>query len=254
MVHTDSEQIHDSRTRFARETAQHELTIIHDDGPFRHLRFARPGSSGYWVEITTVPGALVFRGDGDTWTFARTEDMFAFFRGDGGSINPQYWAEKITDGRDRARHYDEDAFRRVVLEEFSERLVDGEIPLDRAGEALTRLARGVLDDETVADEAEARAALERFEFPVGGVAGSVARFADTWEWDFTRWDWWYLWACHAIVHVIKLYDQAKACPECQGECGTHNTTVIADTNGGTASRRSCDPKATVTVATTGDLL
>jgi hypothetical protein len=241
----EQQQIARAAHRFTRETAKHEMTILADEGPSRHLRFKNPTSSAYWFELTTVPGALIFRGDGDSFTFARTEDMFAFFRSDGGSINPHYWAEKITDGRDRARVYSEEMFRQVVLEHFHEILVDGYIPLEYAGAALTELCRDVLDDETASDVATARAALDRFEFNIS--EGSRTRFADTYEWDFHEWDWWYLWACQAIVWGIKQYDTAKACPECKGERGTHNTTVIASTDGGTVRKCSRDPKASAEV-------
>jgi hypothetical protein len=248
LEHTDmneQQQIARSAERFTRETAKHEMTIVHDDGLFRHLRFKNPASSAYWFELTTVPGALVFRGDGDTFTFARLV-MFQFFRSERGSVNPRYWAEKITDGRDRARVYDEDMFRQVVLEHFHENLVDGGIPLEYAGSALTELCADVLDDETVADETTARAALDRFEFDIS--ADSRTRFADTYEWEFYVWDWWYLWACQAIVWGIKQYDAAKACPECKGERGTHNTTVIASTDGGTVRKCSLAPKPETTEA------
>jgi hypothetical protein len=237
----EQHQIARAAQRFTRETAKHEMTIVHDDGTFRHLRFKNPASSAYWFELITVPGALIFRGDGDTFTFARLDDMFQFFRSERGGINPQYWAQKITDGRDRAQTYAEEEFRTTVLEHFHELLVDGSIPLEYAGAALTELCRDVLDDETISEEATARAALERFEFNIS--AGSRTCFADTYEWDFHEWDWWYLWACQAIVSGIKQYDAAKACPECKGERGTHNTTVIASTDGGTVRKCSRAPKA-----------
>lgn len=34
----------DIAARFARDTAQHEMTVLHDDGLYRHLRFQRT----YW--------------------------------------------------------------------------------------------------------------------------------------------------------------------------------------------------------------
>jgi hypothetical protein len=240
----DSE-IQRSATRFARETPQHEMTILLDEGLHRHLRFAKPGSSACWFDLISVPGALIFRGDGETYTFARVDDMFDFFRSERGDVNPQYWAEKITDGRDRARVYSEELFRRRVLEEFNERVIDGTIPLEYAGHALGELCRDVLAEDVIADEATARDALEAFEFTIA--VGQTARFADVWEWDFHTWDWWYLWACHAIVNGIKRYDTAKACPECKGENGKHNTTVIASTDGGTVRRCSRDPKALAVV-------
>jgi hypothetical protein len=58
----------DIAERFAKETAEHDMEIVHDDGLYRHLRFRHQGpnySSWYWFDLITVPGSLIFRGDGD---------------------------------------------------------------------------------------------------------------------------------------------------------------------------------------------
>jgi hypothetical protein len=36
------------------------------------------------------------------------------------------------------------------------------------------------------------------------------RFHDTWEWNFRNYDWWFVWACHAILWGIRQYDAVKA--------------------------------------------
>ena len=89
--------------RFARETAKHRMTVLHDDGLYRHLRFTemhlcndaewRTTNGFYWFDLITWPGSLTINGDCGTYTFSRITDMFEFFRGYG--INPQYWAEKV---------------------------------------------------------------------------------------------------------------------------------------------------------------
>jgi hypothetical protein len=242
----EQQQIHLSGARFDRDTAEHKATILHDDGLYRHVRVAKPDSSMYWFELVTVPGTLTFRSSERSFTFARTDDMFRFFRSEGGGISPGYWAEKITHDPDHVKVYSEEVFRTVVLEQFHERLVDGEIPLEFAGAALTDLVRDVLDEDVIGDESIARRALESYEFKIA--EGQSARFADTWEWDFWEWDHWFLWACHAIVRGIALYDAAKACPECKGERGAHNTTVIASTDGGTVRKCSRAPKPETTEA------
>lgn len=35
------------------------------------------------------------------------------------------------------------------------------------------------------------------------------RFADSWEWDLRDWDWWFLWACHAIQWGVAQYEAAR---------------------------------------------
>lgn len=90
--------------RFATDTATHRMTVAHDDGLHRHLRFRKwvetngkeGPSSSYWFDLVTWPGYLTIAGDCGTYTFARTDDMFEFFRGSGKyGLNPGYWAEKV---------------------------------------------------------------------------------------------------------------------------------------------------------------
>jgi hypothetical protein len=113
--------------RFARETEHHELTVLHDDGLYRHLKFKQPGNSAYWFDLITA------------------------------------WDE----------HAAEDGL-----------------------------------DYDVSYEESARQALNDFEYAVEE-HDSTFRFTDTWEWDLKDFDWWYLWACHAIVWGIAQYDTAR---------------------------------------------
>lgn len=112
--------------RFYRETQHHRLTILRDDGLYRHLRMMPPKdkSSCYWYDIVTWPGNLVFRGDGETFAFSRIEDMFALFRSgwyrDKIHINPTYWSEKLTSNRDCVMGYDEEKFQAYVADILQE--------------------------------------------------------------------------------------------------------------------------------------
>jgi hypothetical protein len=83
--------------RFLKDVENHEMTIRHDDGVYRHIMFKKPESSCYLFEFITFPGGLLYRGDMGTFEFERVYDMFEFFRReDGGAlgISPSYWAEK----------------------------------------------------------------------------------------------------------------------------------------------------------------
>src|SRR5436190_22697501 len=107
--------------RFQSDTRDHEMTVLRDDGLYRHLRFKAPDTSFYWFDLITWPGYLAVVGDfGDGYTFTRVPDMFEFFRAksgwNGGSINPMYWAEKIASGRDGVKRYSMDIFRRLIDE------------------------------------------------------------------------------------------------------------------------------------------
>jgi hypothetical protein len=183
--------------RFTRETAGHTMTIAHDDGLYRHLRF-RGERSFYWFELITAPGSLTFQGDGEGFVFRRLEDMFEFFRGC--RINPSYWAEKLVSGRGDVMRYDPAIFEAEVKRAFVDAVRSGEAP---AG--LGKAVRAdLLDTWEFSTEYEdgARQALEAFQF-------EGFRFEDTCEWNLRDYDWWFLWALHGIVWGIAQYDAAK---------------------------------------------
>lgn len=232
---------------FAIDTAEHEMTILHDDGLYRHIRFMRPApqSSSYWYDLITVPHALIFRGDYESHVFGRViEDMFAFFRSnpDRNSmrISPDYWSQKLTSDRDCVKSYSQDMFEQLVKEATVEAIRYGNAPRG-IGKAVRER---ILNDEDIHYEDGARRALNDFEHGAKkkieclrcGQAIEVEdddiapiawrrqhdghpqtkqhiegfRFSDTWEWSFADFEHSYLWACHAIVAGIARYDEAKA--------------------------------------------
>ncbi|WP_255951608.1 hypothetical protein [Streptomyces odontomachi] len=188
--------------RFARDTANHEMTVLHDEGLYRHLRFMNPRSSEFWFELVTWPGSLTIRGDyGDPHTFSRLDDMFKFFRADRRwGINPHYWAEKLgrDGGRRSVKEYSENLLRQRVIEQFTEDARwNGGVPAG-TGKAL----RTWVLDEDLSDEHQARNVLEAF-------AHQGYEFSDVWEWDFHDYRSDFLWACHAIQWGIGQYDAAR---------------------------------------------
>jgi hypothetical protein len=106
------------KTTFDRDVAEHQLTILHDDGLYRHLRCQRPNTEIGHFDVITWPGHLHIGGNRDGFTFRRLPNMFEFFRPSAGwnlaRINPDYWAEKITDGRERAKVYSSDLYEEAV--------------------------------------------------------------------------------------------------------------------------------------------
>jgi hypothetical protein len=193
----------ESRERFERDTAQHELTIIRDDGLYRHLRFQRPDSVFYWYDLVTWPGRLVIGGDAGDWMFTRSRDMFEFFEASGGRINPDYWAEKLVAPRSAgARVYSHEAFRARVLDWALDFCADW-----GGGEGIyPSLLVGALEREVIHDwthhEQEARERLELLDHELG--------YVETWEWDLRTYDWSFLWCCWAIVRGIARYRAAKS--------------------------------------------
>lgn len=227
--------------RFTRETAGHEMTVLHDDGLYRHVRFMNPKSSGYWFDLMTVPGMLVFCGDGDSFVFRRIPDMFEFFRGRVGRINPHYWSEKLAADPGSVMVYDQELFEQQVKEHVAEAIMDRSAP-----RGISRAVKEMLDDGDISWEGGARRELEQFEYSayrascwcgvnelltddVDATAWGYEHaretdsrhgakveplgcftFDDTWEWEFKDYHWWFLWACHAIVWGIAQYDVVKA--------------------------------------------
>jgi hypothetical protein len=189
------------KSRFVRDTANHQMMVLHDDGLYRHLRFtSRPQGYGeYWFDLITWPGRLAMCGDvGDDYVFSRLPDMFKFFRADRRwGINPHYWAEKLGGGRRSVKEYSEDLLRQRVVEQFVNDARWGGVP---AGTG-KHLRTWVLDED-LGDEHTARNVLEDFAF-------QGYEFKDVWEWDFHDYEPSFLWACHAIAWGIARYDRVS---------------------------------------------
>jgi hypothetical protein len=208
---TTTTQPETSAERFARETATHEMKILHDDGLYRHLRFQRPDTSSYAFELITVPNALIYRGE-ESYVFSRLRDMFEFFRSPAGHINPGYWSQKLTSDRDCVKKYDQDLFEKLVREHVAEAVED-----DPTLSGLTDAVRGViLESDEIGYEDGARRELESFAFYKNPDDRWDAdkhpdfQFHDTWEWDLKDYDPWFLWACHGIAWSVRQYDKARA--------------------------------------------
>lgn len=186
--------------RFLADVGEHKLTVLHDEGLYRHLRFQKPGTGFYWFDLITWPGNLAFKGDMGGFMFARITDMFEFFRHP--TINPDYWAEKLPDGRDSVRTYNIDLFKQQVKEHVAEAILNRETPKGISKAVL----RELFEWGDITWEGGARSELEQFEH-------EGWRFGETWEWDFRDYTWQYLWACHAIRWGIARYDEAARTAE-----------------------------------------
>ncbi len=206
-------------THFANDTREHAMTVLHDDGLYRHLRFKRPGTGLGHFDLITWPWHLTVGGDRDWYTFSREEDMFTFFRAHGHQhgINPGYWAEKSVHvgGRRACKEYS-----RLRLDgHVDEILMEAEAYWPGIGAAWAEH----LEDYDVEYEAPAREALDSFRFradapqqvvllpgdtaPRAPVRVRTFQFSDTWEWDLTDWDFHFLWSAHAIRFGIAQYDK-----------------------------------------------
>lgn len=103
-----------------RETAGHQMQILHRDGLYRHLRFARPGTRLWHWDLITWPGSLAIRGDiGEGLIFTRATDMLGFFdHGQpDGHIDPGYWAGKLDLGCRAVREFSAERFAAWAAEQ-----------------------------------------------------------------------------------------------------------------------------------------
>lgn len=175
----------------------HQLTVLHEDGLYRHLRFKNPGSSMYYFDLITWPGYLTITGDLQTYTFSRLPDMLEFFRSPAGHINPGYWGEKLR-AHSGYRTYSPDRLRALAASYFADRKDE----LDDPDATWAAIQRDVLDDPDHLGESEAHSRLNQFSF-------RGFEFWDTWEWDLRDYDHHFLLCCHAIVWGIAQYDQAR---------------------------------------------
>jgi hypothetical protein len=190
----------ESAARFARETAAHELTVLHHDGLYRHFKLADPSGGFYRFDLITWPHNLFLRGDGFSFGFAvwPTEDMFDVFRGSSsGGINPGYWQEKVTAGK--ARDWSEDLFRAWVLDEATKAEA-------RHPGAVEAVGKQILHSDEHGTEYRGTAEYAVAAFSHGGFR---LRFPNDWEKDFEDYSWEYLFACHAVLFGIGRWDAAR---------------------------------------------
>jgi len=189
-----------TQERFLDDVKNHTVTIVRDDGLYRHLVFSNGESWCMRFEFITWPGYLCYTGDMGAFVFSRIEDMFAFFRnGDTGRINPDYWSEKVQaqDRHDGTRQWSEEKFRSVIENYLA----------DRNGEPVSPEIRQAVNDEVLHyiedGQHEAYRAASNFEH-------DGFRFDDLWDHDFEEFTYRFIWCCYALVWGIQQYDKSLA--------------------------------------------
>jgi hypothetical protein len=235
----------DIKARFDAEAGNAKMTVLLDDGLHRHLRFVTPHGF-YWFEIVTVPGSLIFRGDGESFVFSCGKDTFELFRHgihrDGSiHINPGYWDEKLSSERDAAQRYSMAKFEQLTAEQLAD--AEKEFPGVTAA-----WAEHVGEDSEYNTEYQSEAQRALYDFDFGETCKAICSCgksetspdslaARNWGIKHQRQDgehkvdlvtvpgftfddieprdlqdhyWWFLWALYAICWGIQRYDQAKA--------------------------------------------
>ncbi|MFJ4925376.1 hypothetical protein [Streptomyces sp. NPDC088736] len=118
----------ESAARFARDARNHEMTVEHEAGLYRHLKFMTPGHGSVGsFQLITWPYNLVVK---TGWTFHfdidATPDMFDLFRKTArvGEINPGYWSEKVRAGRDEVEGFNPDSLKGEVASTIAQWMRD----------------------------------------------------------------------------------------------------------------------------------
>lgn len=201
--------------RFLKEVSNHKLTILRDDGAYRHIRLSESGTRCMQFDLITWPGYLCYTGDMGTYVFTRTNDMFEFFRRPADDrwhrIDMRYWAEKC-EGRDRSgiTEFSEDKFTRRVMEHLVEWIRSHR-------DDTTRVQRRELWDSVVHEVINAdgdsggyrkQCAAHDFTHKVNN--DLTFYFRDFWEVSVTEYTSRFVWCCYAMAWGIQQYDAAKA--------------------------------------------
>lgn len=206
-----SEDHKEELKQFERQVANHQLTIIRDEGIYRHLRFKDPDTTNQYFDIVTWPGTLCYNGDMGTYVFSRLTDMFEFFRGgqDKYQISYGYWAEKLQaiDKRTGVSKFSPRLFKENIKDRFDS-WAEGFRDDDSEKEELIANVWQQVEDEILyyADDNEHVTQQATYDFYH---SAHTSLFQDFYEYDCTEYTYQFLWCCWALRWGIALYDDAK---------------------------------------------
>jgi hypothetical protein len=197
----------DVAARFDVDTANHALTVLRDDGLYRHLHIAAVGDLAWnqWYEIVTYPGTLVYSGDMGTYVFHSPAilDVLTMFDLDATVLDPRYLASYLAKkcvaaDLEGITEYSPDLLRQLVEEEAQDWF------RGRPDAGVRVLRAEIADLLDYADHGEdiVREKLDEFRPKIGN---SVFEFTDTCEWNLREFTHRFLWACHAITKANRLY-------------------------------------------------
>jgi hypothetical protein len=198
--------------RFKADVSQHAVTVLRDDGVYRHLRCSA-GSYHMQFDVVTWPGHLCYSGDMGSFVFARLPDMFEFFRGrTGATVDRGYLAEKAVaaDKSDGIRAFSSELFRAAVEDDFDQFVLDRELAKDEAAQ----LWEAIEDDVLSCDTTEHDAVEAAMSFRWDGRSSDKGRevFCDFWERRLQEYTGRFVWCCYAIPWAISEYDSLPALP------------------------------------------
>lgn len=202
--------------QFQKDTADHKLNVLLDNGLHRHLLIKEQGNIEYYYEITTWPGYLCISGDMGCFVFQRTEDMFTFFRKQPGQINPGYWQEKVQAGAgfegamSITSEPDFESYDKRMME-YLDDFIDGLDPdVDEDAEKIEQATEAVEDFKRFREDSEWDIVARINNWDASDAGGM--ELEDFWEGQSSlqKFRFHYIWCCYAIVHAIALYDAVNS--------------------------------------------
>lgn len=198
-----------SADEFLSSVSKHKMTVLRDDGLYRHVQFRTPGDGNLWFDLTTWPGYLAITGDMDDFVFTRVADMFEFFRRSQNGIDFNYLASKcVACPIDGMREFDEDRVLEVISEQCRDLAADLELTSER-GESLAAEALAEYEDADAGSPEMAAMFLTAYEVDIGGrryrpFEGSEPR------WDtFLRLTRHFEWCVRGACWGVGQYDKLK---------------------------------------------
>lgn len=200
--------------QFNSDVAIHTVTVLRDDGLYRHLRCAKGGTYCMSFDVITWPGYLCYAGDMGCFVFTRLRDMFEFFRGrQEAVIDRGYLAEKAVaaDKHDGIKAYSEELFRAAIKADFDQFVEDDPLTPEQAADLWSQIEDDVL---TCCDSRDGHGAVEaamNFGWVPEhlGTTRPRAIFHDFYEHRLEEYTSRFWWCCYAIPWAIAKYDAQK---------------------------------------------
>lgn len=204
--------------KFLIDVKDHKMTIIKDEGLYRHITFRdRPGSSFYRFDLITWPGYLCITGDCETFVFERESDMFEFFYDPSRpfSINPYYWSEKVVSGRSGITEFSEDKFNAAVKADLIAwmRYRRSEISKEDRRELYDEVVEQIINSD--GDQSIKYNLISEFVFEYkvvdSGLGGDrkTFQFIDFFEHNTEEFTFHFIWALRAIAYGVHHYYESK---------------------------------------------
>ena len=209
-----------SEASFLKDVASHEMTVIQDDGLYRHIRFKQPGSGHMYFDLITWPGVLCYTGDMGTYVFKRLDDMFQFFRTDRRdngklNINLGYWSEKLQASNCSGRHcrgvmeFSYDRYERIIKEQLVSWWRDECCDAEERRQLREAVEEALLDNWCECPESVESAIRMASNFSAT-ISGYTYQFRDFWDHRLEDYSFHFIWCCYALAWGIEKYDAAKA--------------------------------------------